>query len=433
MSQERADRIRENFLRQGGRGRAPIEAPAVEADRDPQRPGKRADERVISISVDEILPDRYQGRLRWPIELGHIEKLYDGTWVAQELIDYVATQRHENDAVQHAWQQTIDLANSILADGQVAPITVSPARNLPSGYRFVIETGEGRFWAYQVMRWLLANAPEQIGVERDDWQEDPDFIRAVAVTTPSRLRQVAENEQRQSYASAVDRAIAYASMLAEDSGQVVEGTPPGIRDGVLVLPDAYWKAARRGLRGKGGLIAQLPASRRQIQRHLKLLTSLDPEVLAISKQHNLSEAQLRPLVTKSAPDQRELIGTIVAESLSSREAQELSEQLADAQIYDIDGALSALRGTQEMETDESEAEAVPLTLPEEVAKLVRVLTRVAGRYEALREKATDRELLLLLEDELARYDDRARGAQRTRTPRRRLARLFNLLQQLGDE
>ncbi|MCB0076731.1 MAG: ParB N-terminal domain-containing protein [Anaerolineales bacterium] len=427
MSQDRADRIRANFLRQGGRSR-----PAADVEESVSLSlGKRADERVISLDINELLPDRYQGRLRWPIEASQMAKLYDGSWSAQQLLDAIAAERGENDAVQAAWQQSIDLANSILAEGQVAPITVAPQRGLPSGYRFVIETGEGRYWAYHLIHWLSEHAPTQLLLPQAEWREDPQYIRAIAITEPSRLRQVAENEQRQSYASAIDRALAYASMLAEEGGHLVEGSAPGIEAGRLVLPEAYWRAARQGLRGKRQLLDQLPASRRQIQRHLKLLTALDPTVLASAKQHNLSEAQLRPLVSKPASDQRALIGTIVAESLSSREAHELSEQLADDEIYDIEGALGALRATEESARNDS-GDAIPLTLPEEVAKLLRALARVAGRYESLRQRASERELATLIEAELDHYDEHTRGAQRLKTPRYRIGKLLALFDQLEE-
>jgi hypothetical protein len=426
MSQSRADRMRENFLRQGGRPQRrtiPAEPPPSE---QVAGPGKRADERIVSIPVDEILPDRYQGRLRWPVDLSEIERLYSGEWDAQDFLDFVARRREQepNPALEDAWGTTEDLARSILSEGQVAPITVTPARDLPVGYRYIIETGEGRYWAYQMMRWLLNHAPASLDVAVEEWREDPAFIRAVAVPEPSRLRQVAENEQRQSYASAVDRAVAYASMLAEEGGYVVSGQPPGIRDGVLELPEAYWKAARRGLRGRKAVLQQVPAGARQIQRHLKLLLDLEPRVLARAKAHALSEAQLRPLVGKPPEEQRRLVDIIIEEGLSSR-AVAAREALDEAGDLDAQGTVDVEEGEQ------SPQEAkVPLSLPDEVARFVRSLTRAASRYEALRRKVDDRQLLELLEIELETYEAAARGAARARTPRRRIERLFALLEQI---
>lgn len=430
MTSNRTDRIKENFLRQGGRPQRRLVPDPVEPAENAEGPGKRADEKILSIPVDEILPDRYQGRLRWPVDLSEIERLYSGEWDAQDFLDTVARKREseENPALNDAWQTSIALAQSILSEGQVAPITVTPARDLPVGYRFIIETGEGRFWAYQMMRWLQTHAPQQLEVEA--WREDPAFIRAVVVTGTSRLRQVAENEQRQSYTSAVDRAIAYASMLAEEAEYLVNGAPPGIRDGQLELPDAYWRAARRGLRGRKAVLQQVPAGERQIQRHLKLLTDLDSWVLAQAKQHGLSEAQLRPLIGKDAEEQRQLVGRIITEGLSSRQAAVVSDRVDEEPATEeevVEPAPLPMPDVLDLAPEKRE-----LTIPEEVARLVRALTTAATRYEALREKMSDNDLLVLLEGELRSYDEAARGSRRARTPRRRIQRLKALLKRLEE-
>ncbi len=430
MSQSRADRMRENFLQQGGRAaRRTVPEPAAEQSAL-GGPGKKAEEVIVSLPVDEILPDRYQGRLRWPIDLSALERLYTGEWDAQDLLDDVARQRKAapNPALDAAWESTVELARSILSEGQVAPITVTPSRELPVGYRWVIETGEGRYWAYQMMRWLLNHMPEQAEVPVEVWQEDPAFIRAVAVSESSRLRQVAENEQRQSYASAVDRAVAYASMLAEEAKYAVTGTPPGIRAGLLELPDAYWRAARRGLRGQQSVIQQVPSGKRQIQRHLKLLTDLDPWVLAQAKQNALSEAQLRPLVGKSPDEQRAMVREIVARGLSSREAAAISERLGEEDSISIEEIVFDLLDEEVSDTATPEKEM--RTLPEEVTRLLRSLTRAAARYEALRAQASESQILTLLDIELRSYDEAARGARRARTPRRRIQQLLSFLEKI---
>ncbi|MDQ4075990.1 MAG: ParB N-terminal domain-containing protein [Chloroflexota bacterium] len=433
MSQSRAERMRDNFLRQGGRAKGRnIPEPLVK--HEPMGgPGKKAEELIISIPVDEMLPDRYQGRLRWPIELSAIERLYRGEWDAQDLLDYVAQQRdtENNPALNDAWNNAVELAHSILSEGQVVPVTVTPARDLPVGYRFVLETGEGRYWAYQVMRWLLNNAPEELDVPIEAWQEDPAFIRAVAISEPSRLRQVAENEQRQSYASAVDRAVAYASMLAEDANYPITGSPPGIRNGALELPDAYWRAASRGLRGRKQVVQQVPTGKRQIQRHLKLLTDLDPHVLALAKQNALSEAQLRPLIGKALDEQRTMVRVIIEKELSSREAAAMRDRLEEDGQLSAEEVAFALRQEQEAIPVEKERRQ-ELTLPEEASRFLRTLTRAASRYETLRQKLSDKQLLDLLETELRSYDESARGARRSVTPRRRIQRLRALLEQIEE-
>ncbi len=429
MTSKYSERIRENLARGGGRpARRTMPEPTAERETT-GGPGKKAEEMILSIPTDEILPDRYQGRLRWPVDLSAIERLYAGEWDAQDLLDYIAGQRAagSNPALDEAWHATVELARSILSEGQVVPITVVPARGqaLPVGYRFVIETGEGRYWAYHMMRWLLTHMPEELDVPTEEWREDPAFVRAVAVADSSRLRQVAENEQRQSYASAVDRAVAYASMLAEEARYEIVGPPPGIRNGALQLPDAYWRAAKRGLRGRKAVLQQVPAGERQIQRHLKLLTALDPVVLAHAKQNGLSEAQLRSLIGKPMDEQRERVRVIIEEGLSSRQAAALLEEGEDREGEDILSATLSSGDEQPMKT-----ERPTLTLMEEVTRLLRSLTSAAGRYEALRARLSDEQLVELLEAELRSYDATARGAQRQRTPRRRVQRLQSFLERL---
>lgn len=429
MGKSRNERMRENFSLQGGRPQRRTGPESPPPTSDPQGgPGKRSEEKIISLALDEVLPDRYQGRLRWPVELADIERLYTGEWDAQDFLDTIARQRAEgnNPALDEAWEAMVELARSILSEGQVVPITVSPARDLPVGYRFVIETGEGRYWAYQMMRWLLTHEADALDVEVTEWREDPAFIRAVAIPAPSRLRQVAENEQRQSYSSAIDRAVAYASMLAEEAGYPVAGSPPGLRDGVLELPDAYWQAARRGLRGRKSVVQQVPAGARQIQRHLKLLTDLDRYVLARAKQHGLSEAQLRPLVGKPPEEQRHLVEAIIAQGLSSRAVA------AATDLLDEELVAEPLQEELSHSIEPEFAERVELTLPEEASRLLRSLATAAARYEKLRQRLSERQLLDLWEAELRSFDAPARGAARARTPRHRLLKLRALLEQLEE-
>ena len=425
MNQNRKDRARDNWGLQGGRPqrRTTSKAPLTEAA---DGPGKRADERVASIPVDEILPDRYQGRLRWPIELEQIERLYRGEWDGQDFLDFVDQHRRteENPALDAAWSSIVALARSILSEGQVAPITIAPRHDLPVGYRYVIETGEGRYWAYQMMRWLLRHDPAALALDSSEWREDPAFIRAILISDLSRLRQVAENEQRQSYDSAVDRAIAYASMIAERMGYAVEGSPPGLREGHLELPDAYRRAAQRGLRRLRGEVESLPISTRQIQRHLNLLNELDPWVLGYAKQHGLSEAQLRPLKAKSPDMQRHMALRIVEEGLSSRAIEAAQAREDEEPFAAEEEELPEARGL-----DESRA-AQPLTAPEAVARLLRSLTTAARRYEALRKTLSDEQIEQLMELELASYEQGK--SARSRTPRRRVYRLRAFLNRLAE-
>lgn len=423
-SDDRAKRMRENWLQQGGRPQRRTSPDPILEDDLPGGPGKRADERIISVPVDEILPDRYQGRLRWAVDIEALERLYSGEWDAQDFLSFVDQTRttHSTPALDEAWQVTYELAHSILAEGQVAPITIYPDRTLPSGYRYLIETGEGRYWGYQLMRWLSDNDPDALSIPQSEWKEDPHYIRAVAISSPSRLRQVAENEQRQSYPSAVDRAIAYASMFAEDAGYDIVGSPPGIRNGQLQLPEAYRRAATRGLRGRQSVVQQLPASPRQIQRHLQLLKDLDMVVLARAKEQGLNEAQLRPLLNETPETQRAMIETIISQRLSSREVDALRRQ--DDPDY-----------IEEIVIDESGSKTATstktaLTVDEEVERFIRSLTKAAGWYEKLRERFSDNQLLVYLEAQLRSFDDAARGSKRATTPRRRIHRLRGLLEKL---
>ncbi len=429
-SDNRAERMRENWQQQGGRPQRRTIPDTFHESELLGGPGKRADEKIISLPVDEILPDRYQGRLRWAIDIQDLDRLYSGEWDAQELLTAIHDVINTNPtpALQDAWQATLDLTHSILMEGQVAPITIYPGRNLPGGYRYLIETGEGRYWAYQLMRWLSENEPQRLVIPQPDWKEDPHYIRAVAISSPSRLRQVAENEQRQSYPSAVDRAIAYASMFAEDAGYEVTGAPPGIRNGQLQLPEAYRRAAARGLRGRQNVLQQLPASKQQIHRHLTLLTKLDAVVLARAKEHGLTEAVLREskILTQPPEIQRMVIDKLIKENLSSRAAAALYKE------EDVNDTVLDLGFDDEYETAVSTG-SIPtpeITVDERVNKLLRSLTKAVALYENLRTDLNDNQLAAYMEVQLRSFDETARGSKRAVTPRRRIHRLRSFLEKI---
>lgn len=74
--QKRNQRMRHNFTVKGGRTRKrTMPQAAPESEPASAGPGKRSDERIVSIAIDLLLPDCYQGRLRWPVELAEIERL----------------------------------------------------------------------------------------------------------------------------------------------------------------------------------------------------------------------------------------------------------------------------------------------------------------------------------------------------------------------
>jgi len=76
---KRKERMRHNFTVKGGRTRKrTMPQAAPESEPASAGPGKRSDERIASIAIDQILPDCYQGRLRWPVELAEIKRLYTG-------------------------------------------------------------------------------------------------------------------------------------------------------------------------------------------------------------------------------------------------------------------------------------------------------------------------------------------------------------------
>jgi len=117
--------------------------------------------------------------------------------------DQPSNENYEYDnSIQLSFIRLLELASSILRDGLTNPISISRM-----GQEYMIETGERRWLAYQLLNVYFADDPEQ------DWSKIPARI----MPERSVWRQATENNARQNL-NAVSRARQLAILLMEIHG-----------------------------------------------------------------------------------------------------------------------------------------------------------------------------------------------------------------------
>lgn len=180
--------------------------------------------RVKYIALDVIKPDPIQPRRavpsevrsRWNPETDTIEDLFKlwalymdasfdlATYLSDGVTDrtrkYDDEEPFEPNGIQTSFLRLLDLAASIAREGLTNPITVSRIGN-----EFMIETGERRWLAYQLLN------SQQVG--DNDWSKIP----ARVMPLRSIWRQATENNARQNL-NAVSRARQLAILLMEIHG-----------------------------------------------------------------------------------------------------------------------------------------------------------------------------------------------------------------------
>ena len=265
--------------------------------------------RVVSVPLSQVLPDRYQSRVILPPELkaaffmGEID-CYGAARSLMVAADGDAGLRRQVD-------ELLFLGESILSEGQIEPATGTWVQT-PVGNRFLLEAGERRYWSLTLK-----------AIERE-FPEEP-RLQVIEQKETSRLRQVAENMQREDI-SAIDLAKSTASLILILLDKHPE--PDGVNEmdyyrqalQVKRLPSGTWPTVERIV----GL------SRPYLHRHLKIL-SLDDELLYLASLYRLEERRLREILAAPKKHQRGLLLAAIDEQLSSADL-ERAVQEADAPV-----------------------------------------------------------------------------------------------------
>lgn len=234
--------------------------------------GRRAQrKRVLRVPVSQILPDPYQPRPLLPPDL-------KARFFAGELDCFAVARawlrRGEQDPVEaQRVQALLHMGDSFDEHGQIKPVT---GRWDAETKKFVLETGERRFWA-AVLSAVTQGASEEPQLE------------ALVVEQPSRARQVLENITAEP-PSAVMRAREIAALVLEQMGVFPEANESDFDFYRRVLqikrlPSQVVREVER----------LLGISRRYVRYHLQLL-QLPDDLLLLADRYRLTEGALREVL-----------------------------------------------------------------------------------------------------------------------------------------
>ncbi len=238
--------------------------------------GRQARKRVTRVPVSQILPDPYQPRPLLPPEIK--QDFFAGQLNCFEAARAWLALAEKEPAEAGRVQALLHMGATFTEHGQIKPIT---------GYwdaqsrRFVLETGERRFWA------AVLQAVQQGSAEEPQ-------LEALVVERPSRARQVLENITAEP-PSAVMRAREIAALVLEQMEML-----PETGEGDF----AYYRRAAEIRRLPSAVVRRvedlLGMSRRYIRYYLQILR-LPDHLLLLADRYRLSEGALRE-VLKGAPE-----------------------------------------------------------------------------------------------------------------------------------
>ncbi len=257
---------------------------------------------AMTYQISAILPDPDQPRQLLPLD--YLEALWKGQWTPEEALQAWLVAGGNGEARKIA--KLRELADSIAQHGLINPITVrSPAADeqTPIGVRFVIITGERRYWAHVLL------AIEGREIKHGDGSQAPGQIQAV-VSAPGiliRAHQLIENLQREDI-NAIEKAWGLWALRYELSG--VNYRSPFVAGGAVAEPEAWVERGGETEADEVSAHASLVpwktvcetvgvSSRYRI--YLTNVLQLSREAQIIIQQYDLAEMVIRPVVQKLRP------------------------------------------------------------------------------------------------------------------------------------
>ena len=240
--------------------------------------------RVVAVPLSQILPDRFQTRVILPPELK--QAFFAGENDCFAIAHSLLVAADGDPALRQQVDELLLLGESILKDRQIEPATGSWVKT-HMGSRFLLETGERRFWS-------LALQTVSMGL-----QEEP-RLRVTEEGEINRYRQVAENLLREDI-SAVDLGKAIAALILLQLDQQPDPEMDELtyfRQALKIkkLPAGIWQ----------GIIRVIGLSRPVLYRHLQLL-KLDDELFYLASLYRLEEGRLRQILAAPINQQRRLV------------------------------------------------------------------------------------------------------------------------------
>ncbi len=227
--------------------------------------------RVAFVPVSQIWPDPYQPRPLLPPDIK--TRFFSGEWDCFQAARAWLTRAEQDPLERQRVDALLHMGASFGEHGQIKPIT---GRWDAATRRFVLETGERRFWA-AVLQAVLHEVAEEPQLE------------ALVVEQPSRARQVLENITAEP-PSAVMRAREIAALILEFLGEAPEAGESDFDYYRRVL--RYRRLPSAAVRHVEELLG---ISGRYIRYHLQLL-QLPDHLLLLADRYRLTEGALREVL-----------------------------------------------------------------------------------------------------------------------------------------
>src|SRR5271157_1022227 len=269
----------------------------------PEDAGRQA--RVSSIPISQIVPDYYQPRVILPPK---IKTLYYGGQISiYQAARMLLNAAEQDPGIAREVASLLALGESILSDEQISSAT-GKWMQTPAGPRFLLETGERRMWS-------LAIAYIQTGNSETPSSDEEPRLKVIERKEISRVRQVAENVQREDI-SAVDLAKAIASLILLHLGISPDKDEPDndyFRRVLEIkkLPNGTWEEIQK----------VISYERTYLGKHLQLL-ALDDESLYKASQYRLPEGLLRGIISAPRSDQPALIDEAIRRILANEDTNQ---------------------------------------------------------------------------------------------------------------
>ena len=259
-------------------------------------------ERIDHIKPSQVLPDRFQPRRMLPAELR--ADFYAGrSSCYQAALEWLALARSD-PGMQQEVEKLLAMGSSFDEHGQIKSITGQWVLGDNGEYRFIIETGERRFWA-ACLQHVSSGAAEE------------PWLRVEEVEKPTRQRQVLENRHAEP-PSAVEQACEIAALiLAEMNIQP---------DDDLADDYDYFRIARTQRMPAGlwdRITPTMQLTRPRMVQLLKIL-QLPSSQLDLADRYRLSERVLREILSAPRDQWERMIRLSIQNQLTSDEIAEMS-------------------------------------------------------------------------------------------------------------
>lgn len=278
----------------------------TQAELEAQEQGGLVIQETAPVPIAAILPDPGQPRRLLPDDLA--QGLVAGDLTAFEAMGLWLERAEQDPTWQHAIVQLQRLAESIAQHGLISPISVRPPRPgevLPANVKYLIVTGERRFWSHV----YLTNQNRAIRAGESVTAPDQIKVTFVPLGVSIRAHQLIENLLREDI-NALERARGMWALRYELSGwpdQLPPLSQPGDMDEVnpgmayTIDPDSLSESPDDHPQTRLVPWAQVEQALGISKRYRIFITSvlqLAPKAQVLVHRYNLAERTLRPIVQK---------------------------------------------------------------------------------------------------------------------------------------